>query len=230
MHSALDGAQCQQCHYSCQTCSGPSHRDCFNCNGNTTMRDGLCQPCQEGQFLNIATKVCESCHSSCAECTGPTSADCTNCDDPLFIDRSRCVPCCNAATVSQNSIDDKGLDANCCKCYNSVGPCISQEHTRSIFSNIPFNNLDEPLIPETWGQLLVKKPNAVIAFICIAAVMIFVSVFAVLQITSRNNVHSRVNYKDYKKVSSSSRYESNFERMSLTEADGEDEDSLFEKT
>jgi hypothetical protein len=117
-----------------------------------------------------------------------------------------------------------------------VGPCISQEHTRSIF-NVPFNgNLglddDEKHKSESWAQLIVHKPNAVIAFICIAAVMVFVSVFAVLQITSRNqNIRSRVSYRDYKKVSTgpSARYDSSCERVSLTEND-EEEDSLFEKT
>lgn len=240
-YSTEDGAQCRECHSSCATCSGPSHKNCVICNGNTTRRDDICQPCQEGQFLNFISKLCESCHTSCAECTGPTSADCTNCDHQLFLDGSRCLPCCNvapasvsavSADMSQQAIDNES-NANCCKCYNSVGPCISQEHTRSIF-NVPFNSNsdDNRLKSESWGQLLLKRPNAVIAFICIASVIMFVSIFALLQVASRGQARTRVSYREYKKVSTgpSARYDANFERVSLTEVDGEEEDSLFEKT
>lgn len=237
------GPECRACHYSCKTCTGPSHRECQDCNANTTKRDGFCQPCREGLFLNAATKTCESCHPSCAECTGATSDDCTMCgvapDAPLFLDGSRCVPCCksnDAEPISPNELTGGNLSesGNCCKCYNHQGPCISQEHTRSIYggtNNLVFNEEHSEGLPsESWAGLLLRRPNAVIASICIAAVLMFATVFMVLQVISGGTAGGRRNYRDYKKVSSgvSASYDKNFERVSLTADD--DEDSLFEKT
>lgn len=70
--SELDGSECRRCHASCKRCKGSSHANCTECSDSTMLHDGLCQPCQEGQFLNSAVKACEVCHSSCVTCSGPT--------------------------------------------------------------------------------------------------------------------------------------------------------------
>lgn len=93
--------------------------------------------------------------------------------------------------------------------------------------------LDEAGGADDWYNLLVNRPTAVIVSLCVVAVVIFVVVFGVLQFTSRKQRGSRI-YRDYQMVASSEmpsvRCESNFERVSLTSDEMEEENSLFEKT
>jgi len=121
-------------------------------------------------------------------------------------------------------------EANCCTCYNANGPCVAQEHTRSVV--VPF--IDEAVggdrSADDMYKTLVNRPKSVIVTLCIMAFVVFAAVFALLQCRSRNQ-RGRQQYRDYQLVSSAepkAHYDNNFERISLT---GDDmEDSLFEKT
>ncbi|KAH7643737.1 furin-like protein [Dermatophagoides farinae] len=113
---------CESCHYSCETCNGPSHFECKSCFKNSTLVNGTCYLCLEGHFMN-QMKKCELCHSSCSTCSGPLASDCITCKSGLFMDNMRCVPCC------QNMLNEF---TECCRCVNPDGPCASIDVPRSI--------------------------------------------------------------------------------------------------
>ncbi|KAI1301502.1 Furin-like protease 2 [Halotydeus destructor] len=207
--------QCRQCHRYCTSCTGPSHTQCTKCVPGTTSRKGLCEPCRDGEFLTGTS--CQRCHSNCATCSGPLAADCTSCESPTNLNRGKCVPCCRGSSSPRNLVANSN---ECCKCYNSAGPCIVQEHTRSVYG-VPM--VDGRKSSESWLQLLFRRPNAVIASVCVISALLFASVFVVLQLVSRKR---EAGYRDYRKLST--RYDIRSEKISLTQND--EEDSLYAKT
>ena len=239
-------SECLKCHPTCKSCNGPSHKDCKECKSNTTKTsESFCAPCRPGMFLNKAgdIPICSTCHSSCVECNGPTADDCSVCEAPRFLDGSKCVPCCTtpeATTMTPDKRRDRGLissdmplgGGDCCKCYNSHGPCISQEHTRSIYGS-PLDNFSLETENEGRGSSLVKSllkmPVAVISAISIGVLILFLVLFLMFQTLTSFGKRGHSKYSRLG-VSSTAKYGRLSEKVSLNADDFDDEDCLFEKT
>ncbi|CAG09632.1 unnamed protein product [Tetraodon nigroviridis] len=55
----VQDGQCQACHPSCLTCSGPSQADCVSCPSLASLQDGYCRTsCPDGLFLHAASGEC----------------------------------------------------------------------------------------------------------------------------------------------------------------------------
>ena len=117
-------ATCVSCHRDCAECSGPSATECTSCHEPLflSMR-GTCVPCcvtlDQGNELLRMRKGTNNNFTQ----DGALDANITPYQDGT-----------NSLTDGANSLTDgaSGSSTNCCKCYNSKGPCISFEHTRSI--------------------------------------------------------------------------------------------------
>jgi len=85
--------KCEDCHFSCLTCAGPSNTECIDCNFITgysranVMNDCFLLSCENGFFLQVdysnKTIKCQKCHESCLNCLGPTNSNCTECKSGL---------------------------------------------------------------------------------------------------------------------------------------------------
>ncbi|XP_063783200.1 protein disulfide isomerase CRELD2 [Pseudophryne corroboree] len=111
-------AVCTVCHTACETCTGPSNKDCKACKDGWVKEDGSCvdhdecaaekSPCKEDQYCSNTegSFSCKKCDESCSGCSGEGADKCTD---------------CTAGYVLQ---DDKCTDIN--ECENSENVCTSE--------------------------------------------------------------------------------------------------------
>jgi len=105
-----DTQKCEDCHFSCLTCTGPSNTECVECNfikgyGRTNdyqSRECILQACEIGTFLYTdyerKSATCVKCHESCLNCIGPEKSDCLECKPGFkiisdFQNRVKCLSC-----------------------------------------------------------------------------------------------------------------------------------------
>ncbi|KAG5680505.1 hypothetical protein PVAND_010012 [Polypedilum vanderplanki] len=203
---------CQKCHHYCKTCNAAGPLSCTSCPTHFMLEGGLCTECLSMQYYDSLTQTCKTCHESCRSCSGPGQYSCISCAFPLHLDRlnNQCVPCC--------ATDATPEDQSCCHCDKDTGDCINSSPAgkRRIAAekqlsqltdegNI-FNSNDAALIDG--GGLLVndaaastmdqiKSPVTFVGIIAVAVcsviVVIFVTVFSVLQ--KRNHKKSFIGIK-----------------------------------
>lgn len=216
------------CHFSCKTCDGPSHKNCTSCYLNSTLDDGMCYSCLDGQFMNPITRACDSCHPKCSSCNGPTFTDCTNCEPPYYLEGTRCLPCCPPELNQMSKrkyFSSSKID--CCHCLSSNGPCKSTfDRTRSVFD--PKNEifLSNRVDSEKILSIFVNNPLTLILTICFTSIFIFSIVFITLQSKSSRRNLKATNLHQYSKVST--KETTLLKNMELDE--DTEEDCLYEKT
>lgn len=229
--------ECKRCHAACKTCTGPSHSQCIDCSDGFMIKDGICTRCPPGQFLNRAQEipVCSSCYHDCSECSGSNEDDCTHCDAPLNLMGSRCVPCCTNASVIAGS--------DCCHCMNGQGPCVTLEHTRSVYG-AGESTLEAVAYPSSqWSRRIVQMPSSVISFVAVAVVAVVVVLFVLLNLamSNKSRLFLKTSWRSQGSSVSSSftsslaRYRKIPDRdldlqQLLNEGDDEPEELLFQKT
>ncbi|XP_043934421.1 proprotein convertase subtilisin/kexin type 5-like [Protopterus annectens] len=90
--------QCELCHSSCQTCQGPSPRDCTSCSDRISPPVyGQCYivTCNAGQYFEVVDGSCYDCDPSCQTCFGPQRLDCSSCFRGYFLDQEgACIENC----------------------------------------------------------------------------------------------------------------------------------------
>lgn len=94
---------CSACHAACKICSGPSIRDCEECNRGWTENeedDGCIDidectssPCKENQYcLNSeGSYSCKDCDTSCKSCTGEGPEKCEECAPGYSAESGKCT-------------------------------------------------------------------------------------------------------------------------------------------
>lgn len=226
--------ECKKCHDACKTCSGTSHTQCIECTDGYLMRNGICTRCPPGQFLNRAQEipVCSSCFHECSECLGPNQDDCTHCESPLNLMGSRCVSCCS------NSTDVAGRE--CCHCINGQGPCVTLEHTRSVYGSGDF--LESVSLSSRWSKNLTDMPSSVISFLAVSVIAVVIVFFVLLNLVmsnqSRSYLRSPTSSSFWRSQGSSSSYsQAHYRKLANGDQDlnegGDDEyddQLLFQKT
>ena len=93
-------ANCNKCHSSCETCSGPLGTDCLSCEDAYLHEDRTCGPCQDGTYLEEENclecdDMCETCESlevctSCIENAYLNSNSTCVCEFPFFVNQTVC--------------------------------------------------------------------------------------------------------------------------------------------
>ena len=117
------GIDCQECHSTCETCSGPEPTDCLSCDGFYLYEDGSCGPCPDGTYLEGTE--CLECMELCAICT--SEDECTNCVENAFINLNNTCSC-NKGFTSLN---------NTCECLSGS---IRDEVCTDFYSNLTCDN------------------------------------------------------------------------------------------
>jgi len=132
------GIDCQECHSTCETCSGPEPTDCLSCDGFYLYEDGSCGPCPDGTYLEGTE--CLECMELCAICT--SEDECTNCVENAFINLNNTCSC-NKGFTSLN---------NTCECLSGS---IRDEVCTDFHSNLTCDN--DNLLTLTFSEELVSS-------------------------------------------------------------------------
>jgi hypothetical protein len=136
--------QCQPCHPTCKTCSGPSSAECTACESGAELNSGSCR-CASTRAYMLSGGTCESCHFSCLACMGPLASQCTGCSYNPSLPAPGTCQCTQGKYMDQNALcqpchssclDCKGpADSDCLSCItvsppltlNSGGKCECPE-------------------------------------------------------------------------------------------------------
>ena len=87
-----DTRECLPCARACNTCYGPTSKECIECNykegyGRSSGITGECYliTCSDGMYLDINEEerlaICLPCNETCATCSGGGAYDCIKCAD-----------------------------------------------------------------------------------------------------------------------------------------------------
>ncbi|KAL4442386.1 hypothetical protein ABPG74_005727, partial [Tetrahymena malaccensis] len=113
---------CQQCHYSCATCSGPGVSQCLTCppnrDNNLVIDHSICT-CQAQHYDDPITQSCLQCNLSCSLCSNQKT--CLSCSDPLMILNNGSCTCPHGYFLQKNP---GGLNS-CLPCHYTCGTCLN---------------------------------------------------------------------------------------------------------
>uniref|UniRef100_A0A8C4WYY7 Cysteine-rich with EGF-like domains 2 n=1 Tax=Eptatretus burgeri TaxID=7764 RepID=A0A8C4WYY7_EPTBU len=112
------GPDCDRCHPSCITCSGPEVRECEECQpGFEKDEEHGCidvdecvdevRKCKTTQFCSntVGSYTCSDCDESCVGCTAPGNDKCARCKRGYYLEEDKCVDvdeCINAPCKREN--------------------------------------------------------------------------------------------------------------------------------
>ncbi|XP_042898986.1 furin-like protease 2 isoform X2 [Parasteatoda tepidariorum] len=208
--------ECMSCYPTCKSCSEFGPLFCATCYSNSTFSEGACIPCLDGEFYNKRRKNCERCHPKCGRCYGPSENNCLSCFAPLRLDEVKhlCLPCC----------DGTQKKPDCCSCSADLDICVNSDHPRSILLNYPTEDYDEVVIP-------MRHVVPIVIAICSSVVLLYVLLFGILQANSMGWCRLKSRVQQYERVPSNSavKFETEMEKISLTQGDLEEEDDIYEK-
>ncbi|KAL4454553.1 hypothetical protein ABPG74_021758 [Tetrahymena malaccensis] len=137
--------KCLKCHFTCQTCTGPSSQDCLSCKDQSiNFREAIpvvdkilnqveCS-CKKGYFEIQNQLKCLKCHSSCETCQGQSNY-CTSCPENSLISKNG-VCICKQNFIYMNTL------GTCQQCHHSckncdglqLGDCLSCSSLTRIFT------------------------------------------------------------------------------------------------
>lgn len=121
---------CTACDESCKTCTGPTNRDCNQCEGGWVLEGDACidvdecaaetPPCEENQFCkNInGSYYCEECDSTCVGCTGKGPEHCKECIPGYTHKNGQCTD------IDECSLEEKACIRKDENCYNTPGSFV----------------------------------------------------------------------------------------------------------
>ncbi|KAF6118132.1 cysteine rich with EGF like domains 2 [Phyllostomus discolor] len=126
---------CTACNESCKTCSGPTNRDCAQCEVGWAEEDGACvdvdecaaetPPCGPQQYCeNVGGSFnCEECDPTCVGCTGKGPGRCKECIPGYTKESGQC------ADVDECARPEKACARTGENCYNTPGSyvCVCPE-------------------------------------------------------------------------------------------------------
>jgi len=128
---------CQLCHDSCGSCSGPASNQCTSCVAEKKLQsDRSCKSCEMGKYFNKYTMECNDCPVTCSVCFD--NQTCLVCKDGFFLtSESRCLSVCsmNSTWNERNltCIDNISLPT----CLN----CNTTESRNCSFGKVEWNGV-----------------------------------------------------------------------------------------
>ncbi|XP_033845941.2 proprotein convertase subtilisin/kexin type 5 [Periophthalmus magnuspinnatus] len=121
-----DGA-CEDCHSSCEACSGDAKNQCTKCaKGRFLSPQQTCVlKCPGGYFANRLTSVCEECPFGCLTCMD--AQHCTRCKTthsaPLYLQNGHCVEQCVRGYPA--GLVCRSCETGCASCVTNSTHCLS---------------------------------------------------------------------------------------------------------
>lgn len=220
---------CQKCHHYCRTCKGEGPLQCTSCPQRYMLEGGLCMECLSSQYYDTPTQLCKTCHESCHTCSGPGPFSCSSCLPPLHLDRlnNQCVPCCT----------QKGQQ-DCCPCDPATGGCQNSSPAgkrRIAAGSDPIEGsafFQEQNSADAHQSTSFTTVTALAVGGCVAVVVLFGVIFAVLQVSSHMHRPSWWRGEGYEKLPKldTTTGVSLSQECDLTEEEEDDERQLFTKT
>ncbi|EDV26519.1 uncharacterized protein TRIADDRAFT_54612 [Trichoplax adhaerens] len=105
--------RCQQCHYSCLSCSNASV--CTQCRPGFYNSSGNCiTKCASGEYFNNKTASCQLCGNNCKECN-INSKTCITCKSGNYKYDGICLSACPTQTYASNG-NCKACPSGCLEC------------------------------------------------------------------------------------------------------------------
>ncbi|XP_010600387.2 protein disulfide isomerase CRELD2 [Loxodonta africana] len=143
---------CTVCNEACKTCTGPTSRDCAECDVGWARQQDDCidvnecaeetPPCSEGQYCeNVpGSYTCEECDSTCVGCTGKGPGKCTACVPGYTKEENG-----QCSDVDECSQTEKPCARDNENCYNTPGSfvCVCPEG---------YEETDEACVPAAGGE------------------------------------------------------------------------------
>ncbi|KAL4454935.1 hypothetical protein ABPG74_006317 [Tetrahymena malaccensis] len=120
--------KCQNCHFSCNTCSGISEQECLTCSDqNSELIRNKCI-CKQGYFLDKFK--CLKCSPECQTCNGPQNTDCLSCSSEdnktlSVLQQSKGICTCEQGYYQNNQ-------QRCIKCYQNCKKCRGVEQNECL--------------------------------------------------------------------------------------------------
>ncbi|XP_076014522.1 proprotein convertase subtilisin/kexin type 5 [Genypterus blacodes] len=124
-----DDGECEDCHPSCQSCSGEERTQCTSCaRGRFLTTQQTCvSKCPSGSFASRLSGVCESCPPGCLQCVNVQQ--CTRCQSsrkaPLFLQDGQCVQQCVRGFPTGQVC--RSCAPGCASCGRNATHCLSCE-------------------------------------------------------------------------------------------------------
>ncbi|XP_029430355.1 proprotein convertase subtilisin/kexin type 5-like [Rhinatrema bivittatum] len=121
----LQGDQftCKTCDETCQSCDGPSPRNCLTCSvpyylhNNTCIKEcppGMYSTTEEANGLELG--YCSKCNQVCSNCSGGSAKDCTTCAEAYYKLQHLCILHCPLGYYRESNHCEK-CDPSCHLCY-----------------------------------------------------------------------------------------------------------------
>uniref|UniRef100_A0A8D2B1X1 protein disulfide-isomerase n=1 Tax=Sciurus vulgaris TaxID=55149 RepID=A0A8D2B1X1_SCIVU len=148
---------CTACDESCKTCSGPTNRDCLECEVGWELVEEACvdvdecaaetPPCGQTQYCeNVSgSYTCEECDSTCVGCTGKGPAKCKECVSGYSKEGGQC------ADIDECSLAERACRRRDENCYNTPGSfvCVCPEG---------FQEAEDACVPVAEGEATGESP------------------------------------------------------------------------
>lgn len=124
------GGECQECHWTCEECLGPTESDCLSCAVNMFLEGNKCLPqCSPGHYA--MGKTCMPCPAGCTACN--SSSECQACHSPYLLQDGQCSTSCKSGTfanVFNNNCNKCGEHCMSCslyECHECLPPYLLQD-------------------------------------------------------------------------------------------------------
>ncbi|XP_029372303.1 proprotein convertase subtilisin/kexin type 5 [Echeneis naucrates] len=124
-----DDGECEDCHPSCESCSGEERNQCTKCaKGQFLTTQQTCvSKCPGGFFASQLSAVCESCPPGCLQCQD--GRHCTRCQSTrkaqLFLQDGHCVQQCVRGYPAGQMC--RSCAAGCTSCWRNATHCLGCE-------------------------------------------------------------------------------------------------------
>ncbi|XP_038130845.1 proprotein convertase subtilisin/kexin type 5 [Cyprinodon tularosa] len=122
-----DNGVCEDCHQSCEFCSGQAKNQCTTCGKGRflTMQQTCVTKCPAGFFASRLNGVCEACPQGCLQCVD--ARHCSRCQSsqkaPLFLQNGQCVTeCVGGYPVGQLCLS---CAVGCASCEKNATHCLT---------------------------------------------------------------------------------------------------------
>ncbi|XP_072564200.1 proprotein convertase subtilisin/kexin type 5b isoform X2 [Paramormyrops kingsleyae] len=129
--------ECELCHSSCKTCSGPGKNNCDSCEKGRylTSRRYCMEKCPDTSFANKTTGWCDDCLQGCLHCRDSTQ--CLKClsvaKNRLYLKDGRCVHFClrgfpDGDVCKSCAPQCASCEGNATYCQTCVEPYVLHDH------------------------------------------------------------------------------------------------------
>ncbi|XP_072310817.1 proprotein convertase subtilisin/kexin type 5 [Eucyclogobius newberryi] len=122
-----DDGECEDCHPSCEACSGDEENQCTKCAKDRFLspQQTCVMKCPRAHFANRLNNVCDECSFGCSTCID--TQRCTRCyssrNSPLYLQNGQCVEQCvrgyPAGLVCRSCVE------GCASCLRNSTHCLS---------------------------------------------------------------------------------------------------------